>query len=179
MTEQERSAKVRQLISFYKTDNKNFVPVDEKGREHAVTVIVYRLDLPPLPLNREQERGVARLYQEGLDRIHTILAQLGMVQLGESSTGRDNPETFTVMDDGAEAVRGVLSGVIDTHPLGAVFDIAVYDGWGNEAPPRERTACIICDGDQAECKKQRRHGPEEILDRLDTLLLVNGYYDPN
>lgn len=82
MTEQERLIKVRQLIAFYKDDNKNFVPVDERGREHAVAVIVYRLDLPELPLSREQERGVARLYQEGLNRIHLTLSQLAMVQLG-------------------------------------------------------------------------------------------------
>lgn len=177
MTTQERLIKVRQLIAFYKDDNKNFVPVDERGREHAVAVAVYRLDLPELPLNREQERGVARLYQEGLDRVHITLSQLAMVQLGETSAGRENPETFTVVDDRGEALRGVLSGVIETHPLGAVFDISVYDDTGSEVMPRWQPPCVICGGDRAECKRQRRHGPEEILSRLDTLLLAKGYYD--
>lgn len=177
MTNQERLIKVKQLIAFYKDDNKNFVPVDERGQEHAVAVIVYRLDLPELPLNREQERGVAKLYQEGLDRIHLILSQLQLVQLGESSAGQENPETFTVVDDRAESLRGVLSGMIETHPLGAVFDISVYDDTGGEAMPRQQPPCIVCDGDRAECKKQRRHRQEEILSRLDTLLLAKGYYD--
>lgn len=41
-----------------------------------------------------------------------------------------------MVDDRAEALRGVLSGVIETHPLGAVFDISVYDDTGSEALPR-------------------------------------------
>ena len=177
MTNQERLEKVKQLIAFYKDENKNFVPVDERGREHAVAVIVYRLDLPELPLNREQERGAARLYREGLDRIHLILSQLNLVQLGECSVGRENPETFTVVDDGVEDLRGVLSGVMETHPLGAVFDISVYDDTGREALPRWQPPCILCDGDRAECKKKHRHRQEEILSRLDGMLLAKGYYD--
>lgn len=177
MTNQERMEKVSGLVSFYKDANVNFVPLDENGREHGVTVVVYSLDIPCLPLNEEQRRGLVRLYKEGLDRIHTILSQLDMVQLGESASGSDNPETFTVVDDNAKNVRGVLTGVAETHPLGAIFNITVYDDSGKVVPPRDYPPCIICDGDSRECKEEHRHGPEEILDRIDTMLLVNGYYD--
>ena len=178
MTNEERLAKVRGLISFYKDENVNYVAVDESGRKHDVSVVVYRLNVPGVFIpDSEQARGLVALYREGLDRIHIILSQLDMVQLGEVSSGCDNPETFTVVDDSADAVRGVLSGVIETHPLGALFDITVYDADGREVPPREYPPCIICDGDSSVCKKEHRHSDAEILDRIDTMLLVNGYYD--
>ena len=178
MTAQERMAKIEKLISFYKNDNVNYVAVDEAGRKHGVSVVVYRLNAPGVfILDGTQAGGLVALYREGLDRIHTILSQLDMVQLGEVSSGCDNPETFTVVDDTAEAVRGVLSGVIETHPLGALFDITVYDDNGHEVPPREYPPCIICEEDSSVCKKEHRHSDAEILDRIDTMLLVNGYYD--
>lgn len=178
MTEQKRLAKIGQLISFYKDDNVNYVSVDEAGRKHDVSVVIYRLNAPGVFIpDGARTGGLVALYHEGLERIHRILAQLDMVQLGEVSSGFDNPETFTVVDDTAEAVRGVLSGVIETHPLGALFDIAVYDADGREVPPREYPPCIICEEDSSLCKKEHRHSDAEILDRIDTMLLVNGYYD--
>ncbi len=178
MTDQERMEKIGKLISFYKDDNVNYVDVDESGRKHSVSVVVYRLNAPGVfLLDAEQTSGLGALYQEGLDRIHTILSQLDMVQLGETSSGFDNPEVFTVVDDTAEAVRGVISGVIETHPLGALFDITVYDDGGREVPPREYPPCIICDEDSSVCKKEHRHSDAEILDRIGTMLLINGYYD--
>ena len=40
MTNEERLAKVRGLISFYKDENVNYVAVDESGRKHDVSVVV-------------------------------------------------------------------------------------------------------------------------------------------
>ena len=106
MTNEERLAKVRDLISFYKDENVNYVAVDESGRKHDVSVVVYRLNVPGVFIpDSEQASGLVALYREGLDRIHIILSQLAMVQLGEVSSGCDNPETFTVVDDSADAVR--------------------------------------------------------------------------
>ncbi len=71
-------------------------------------------------------------------------------------------------------VKKITADLEETHPLGRLFDIDVYDGNGRGISREELgispRKCLICGRDAKICGRSRSHGAEELYKRVEEII---------
>lgn len=71
-------------------------------------------------------------------------------------------------------VKKITVQLEETHPLGRLFDIDVYDGSGKGIGREELGApvrkCLICEKDAKICGRSRKHTVEELYCRVENII---------
>lgn len=95
-------------------------------------------------------------------------------ELCKKSTGC---EGYYVVDMPVRELKILAMEIEDTHPIGRLFDIDVFDTDGNKldreslgAPKRK---CLLCDKDAAVCARSRAHSLEQLQDKTGFLLYLS------
>jgi holo-ACP synthase len=83
---------------------------------------------------------------------------------------------FSVKSDDPLFIKKIMIDIEETHPLGRLFDIDVYDQTGN-GMSREQlhvTArrCLICGEDAKACGRSRNHTIEELYKRVEDIIIL-------
>lgn len=72
------------------------------------------------------------------------------------------------------AVKKITVRMEETHPLGRLLDIDVYNGEGRGISREELGApvrkCLICEKDAKLCGRSRSHGVEELCGRMENII---------
>ena len=131
------------------------------------SVISYQLNIPG-PIKNDPELLYA--FEAGLQQIKD--AEL-IVDWRENATG---PEAILIYAKDADATKLDMIKVEEDFPLGRLFDLDVAgaDRKTLDFPPRK---CLICDEPAHVCSRSRKHGLEEVLEKIYTI--IEEYQDEN
>lgn len=124
------------------------------------SVISYQLNIPG-PLKNDPQLLYA--FEEGLKQIND--AEL-IVDWRKNLTG---PEAILVHKKDAQATKVDMIQIEDHFPLGRLFDLDVVgaDRKALDISPRK---CLLCDEPAHVCSRSRKHGLEEVLEKMYTMI---------
>lgn len=149
---------------------------DELRKNHKEeTVVALGMNIPgprktsPIILLafEEGEKALTRLFADkglGVSEEVLIKEKAGYLKL------------YSVMCPDALFVKKMMVQAEETHPLGRLFDIDVYDAEGKGigrgsvgAPVRK---CLICEKDAKMCGRSRNHGVEELYGCVENMVYL-------
>ncbi|MEY8353322.1 citrate lyase holo-[acyl-carrier protein] synthase [Lachnospiraceae bacterium 54-53] len=147
---------------------------DELRREHeGGTVVALGMNIPG---PRKISPAVLKAFHAGGDALSEVLAREGLQILAEDVIMEKQGylKLYAVGSPDPLSVKKITVRLEETHPLGRLFDIDVYDeagrGLGREelgAPPRR---CLICGKDGKLCGRNRSHTVEALYARVEEII---------
>lgn len=79
-------------------------------------------------------------------------------------------EGYFMVDMPVIEAKEMSCSIEDTHKLGRLFDIDVFDAEGfpvsRESVGHKARKCLICDNDARYCMRSHSHTPDEIMERI-------------
>ena len=79
-------------------------------------------------------------------------------------------ESYYISASAPDETKALTVSIEDSHPLGRMMDIDVFDPEGNQISRADRgeTArkCLLCDNDARICMRAFTHSQEELLDEI-------------
>ncbi|NDL63439.1 citrate lyase holo-[acyl-carrier protein] synthase [Acerihabitans arboris] len=88
------------------------------------------------------------------------------------------PEAFWAVDHAAVEIKAATVALEQEHALGRLWDIDVFSPdvgvIGRRSLDRPGRPCLLCDQPAHACARSRRHGQEELTDKIEGLL--DGYF---
>jgi DNA-binding GntR family transcriptional regulator len=95
----------------------------------------------------------------------------------EKNTGR---EGFISVDLDPYQAKKIAAEIEDTHDLGRIFDIDVFDQLHNQlnrsAIQLKPRKCLLCDEEALVCMKMKNHTYEELIEKVEEI--GNSYFSP-
>lgn len=138
---------------------------------YQCSLISYTLNAPGIMKDNEMYRGI---HKEGMKAIIDILdnKEVPMIYQDEinKSTGR---EGYIAVDFDAVKVKQILVQLEESHPLGRIFDMDVFDKNHNQISRRDLNmgsrSCLLCNKDARICIREKNHTIEELYSRIEDL----------
>lgn len=151
---EDRRDKQVDLISIYKS-----------------TLISFTLNTPGIIKDNEMYReihkeGMASIVDSLLDKDIEIIYQEEI----NKSTGS---EGYIVVDLDALELKSLLIDLEESHPMGRIFDIDVFDGDHNQISRSDLSLsprkCLICGQDARVCAREKNHTYQELYNKVVSL----------
>ncbi len=87
-------------------------------------------------------------------------------------------EAYIIIDCDAKKLKTITVRLENTHPLGRLFDIDVFDAFGNQIKREmigvDKRTCVICYGNTQRCRHLNNHSSEEVVKKYN--LIMNEYF---
>lgn len=144
-------------------------------------LISYKLNMPG-PVKYSPE--IHKIFDAGLEDFRGAMASAGQDILFEKLIYEDcGPEYFAVFDGSPQTVKHIAILVEDNHPLGRLFDFDVLNqkGWqlSRQAFDLKQRRCLICEEAAVVCSRERNHGLEALLAKIQDLYQAYFFKDCN
>lgn len=121
------------------------------------------------------------IHKAGIQHLMKVLQDMDVnivhMETIEKNTGR---EGFISVDLDPYQAKKIAAEIEDTHDLGRIFDIDVFDQLHNQLnrasiqlKPRK---CLLCDEEALVCMKMKTHTYEELIEKVDEI--GNSYFSP-
>ena len=98
----------------------------------------------------------------------------GQIRWHESRDLETGYEAYFVTDVPRDEAKRICCGIVDTAPLGRLFDLDVI---GEDGAPLSRSAygvsprrCLLCDHEARYCMRNHTHTLEELLTKIDGMV---------
>lgn len=145
---EERAERQRCLVELYKS-----------------SLISFTLNIPGLDKDHHMYRKV---FDEGMNALKELLADSGCLVLYiDANYKATGPEGFICVDMDAVKLKKLAIRLEDTHDLGRIFDIDVFDriwtGISRKDLGYSERRCLLCDSTATVCRREAKHGLEELL----------------
>lgn len=119
--------------------------------------------------------NIPEVFGEGCEQIEKVLEQNHIsFYLEECIRDKTGYEAFYCVDDSAEHLKQLMSGLEDNSMIGRLYDIDVLRADGRKVsredfklPPRK---CLLCGESAHSCSRSRRHSVEELTARIREIL---------
>ena len=133
-----------------------------------------------IPGPHKTDDEIVKAFREGCRTLREMLEQADM-SVEESAVLEEqagNAACFSVSGtDDVDLVRIIKKMMVDleeTHPLGRLFDIDVYDAsgaaFGRSQLGAQVRRCLLCDGAAKVCGRSRQHSVEELQRRVQEII---------
>ncbi|MEA5094235.1 apo-citrate lyase phosphoribosyl-dephospho-CoA transferase [bioreactor metagenome] len=121
------------------------------------------------------------IHKAGIQHLMKVLQDMDVnivhMETIEKNTGR---EGFISVDLDPYQAKKIAAEIEDTHDLGRIFDIDVFDQLHNQLnrasiqlKPRK---CLLCDEEALVCMKMKTHTYEELIEKVEEI--GNSYFSP-
>ena len=112
------------------------------------------------------------LFNQGVREIEkTFCGKIRFKQFNYFDTGF---EGFFAAEQDAKEVKKIVSGIEDSHILGRLWDIDVFDSCNNQLTRYDlglnKRKCLLCDNDADNCYILRRHSQKELMQKIKDIL---------
>ena len=114
---------------------------------------------------------IHRAFCEGERWIKAHLTQQGVpVLAAERHIAWTGCEALWAVEADAAWLKGQMTAMEESCPLGRLFDIDVMDGQGRHLSRAGERACLICGGPVRACARSRAHPAEELFARAKEII---------
>jgi holo-ACP synthase len=121
------------------------------------------------------------IHKAGIQHLMKVLQEMDVnivhMETIEKNTGR---EGFISVDLDPYQAKKIAAEIEDTHDLGRIFDIDVFDQLHNqlnrEAIQLMPRKCLLCDEEALVCMKMKNHTYEELIEKVEEI--GNSYFSP-
>ena len=135
------------------------------------TLISFTLNTPGIVKDNEMYRGIHR---EGMKKISKLLIENRIPILFQKEINKSTgSEGYIAVDIDSIEVKKLLIALEETHPLGRIFDIDVFDNSHKQISrsdlginPRR---CLLCGKDASICAKDMSHSYEDLYVGIQSL----------
>ena len=83
-------------------------------------------------------------------------------------------ELYMVTSISRNDAKALACDIEDTHPLGRLFDIDVFDANGipikRESVGYAPRKCLLCDNESRYCMRNRSHTPQQLMEKIDSMI---------
>ncbi len=133
------------------------------------TLVCLTVVMPGSVKRNEQSLTVAKAAVDALK--HELDDRLTYLDERDLPTGY---EAFLLVSMSACEAKKVTCGIEETHPLGRLFDIDVFDAEGlpvsRETVGLEARRCMLCEHEARWCMRNRTHTQEELHNHINSLI---------
>lgn len=150
-------------------DNRQAMERQLIGEHPGLTLIVMTVVMPGAEKRNDNSLIVAKA---GVRAVHDAFN--GFISYALERDLDTGYEAFFMVDDSPEAAKRVACDIEDSHALGRLFDIDVFDA---AARPLSRTMvgrqprrCLICGEEARVCMRTRKHSYTELDARINQLI---------
>jgi len=143
-----------------------------KKHEEA-TIVALGMNIPG---PRKTSAGIFLAFSSGGEELNSLFLEHGLtvteVTVVKEKTGY--LKLYAVKSEDPIFVKKITIHMEETHPLGRLFDIDVYDKAGNGIGRAELgypvRRCLICEKDAKLCGRSRSHTAEELYGRVESMI---------
>ena len=83
-------------------------------------------------------------------------------------------ELYMVTSLSRNDAKALACDIEDTHPLGRLFDIDVFDANGipikRESVGYAPRKCLLCDNESRYCMRNRSHTPQQLMKKINSMI---------
>jgi holo-ACP synthase/triphosphoribosyl-dephospho-CoA synthase len=145
----------------------------ELREQYGGTLVSLSLNIPgphkTFPLARRSFTEMVRIFTLTMEAQHIRIIHAESQEKGTGDTA------YVVLAEDAAVVKVAACAIENTHPLGRVFDIDVFDPSGNKLSRRdfggEDRGCFVCGANAFVCGRSRAHSEEELLGAVNAIML--------
>lgn len=143
-----------------------------KKHEEA-TIVALGMNIPG---PRKTSPGIFQAFSAGGEALNRLFLEHGLTVTEETVVKEKAGylKLYAVKSQDPLFVKKITIHIEETHPLGRLFDIDVYDEAGNGIgravlgyPVRR---CLICEKDAKLCGRSRSHTVEELYGRVESMI---------
>lgn len=120
-----------------------------------------------------------RIHSEGMRALNELLERTGKeIIYKEVVYKTTGPEGFISVDMEPISFKKLSISIEETHPLGRVFDIDVFQSNLEQVSRRhinkELRQCLLCEDSAINCIKLQRHNTRELVEKIQNISM--GYF---
>ncbi|WP_077609664.1 citrate lyase holo-[acyl-carrier protein] synthase [Clostridium sp. Marseille-P2415] len=147
---------------------------EELRKKHeGVTIVALGMNVPG---PRKTSPAILLAFTEGGEALDRLFSGNGL-HVTEEAVIKEKAgylKLYAVKSLDHLFVKKITVRLEETHPLGRLFDIDVYDGAGRGISREELGAsvrkCLICEKDAKICGRSRNHTVEELYCRVENII---------
>lgn len=114
------------------------------------------------------------IHREGMISIINSLENMGIeIIYKEEISKKTGSEGFIVIDMEAIDLKNIMVHIEETHPMGRIFDIDVFDSFHNQMSRRDMDTrprrCLLCNNDARVCMRMKSHRYEELINEINRM----------
>lgn len=171
MENQQELVTLEEMLSF----REDKVRMQEEMREAHKESVIVALGMN-IPGPKKNSPGILKAFFAGGQAIKEAIDARELVLEGEREVIKKEGclKIFAVKSDDPVFVKQMTIDIEETHPLGRLFDIDIYDKAGNGisreqlgAPARR---CLLCGQEAKICGRSRSHTIEELYARVEDII---------
>lgn len=140
--------------------------------QYESTLISFTLNTPGKVKSGEL---LSRVHAEGMKRIMERLESENIpIIYHEIKKYKTGDEAYLVIDCDAKSLKSITVKMENTHPLGRLFDIDVFDASGQQIKRHvigvEKRTCVICGGITEVCRHENSHSIDEVIEKYKQII---------
>lgn len=118
-----------------------------------------------------------RIHKKGIEAIYNIVKKNDYENIySEEILKSTGPEYYLIIDIDAYTLKKLMVSIEDSHELGRIFDIDVFDKDHNQIGRAELglelRKCLICNEDARKCMRNKAHSYEELIRKIEEMSLT-------
>ncbi|MFT4104251.1 MAG: citrate lyase holo-[acyl-carrier protein] synthase [Lacrimispora sp.] len=144
-----------------------------RDRHPGETVVALGMNIPG---PKKTSPRILLAFEEGEKTLARLFAQKEL-EVSEEAQLKENAgylRFYSVKCPDAFFIKSLMIQIEESHPLGRLFDIDVYDadggGIGRGALGTSSRRCLICGQDAKICGRSRNHGIEELYKHVENMI---------
>lgn len=171
MDNQQELVTLEEMLCF----REDKVKMQEEMKEAYKDAVIVALGMN-IPGPKKNSFEILKAFQAGGQAICDALEGQKILVAGEREITKKEGclKIFAVKSEDPLFIKQVTIDIEETHPLGRLFDIDVYDKTGKGisreqlgAPARR---CLLCGEDAKACGRSRNHTMEELYNRVQDII---------
>jgi len=167
----EENVTLEEMLSFREKKVSMQEALHKKHEE--ATIVALGMNIPG---PRKTSPGIFQAFSAGEEELDRLFLEHGLAVMEETVVKEKAGyiKLYAVKSQDSLFVKKITIHMEETHPLGRLFDIDVYDEAGNGIGRAELgypvRRCLICETDAKLCGRSRSHTVEELYGRVESMI---------
>jgi holo-ACP synthase len=167
----EENVTLEEMLSF--REKKVFMQEALHKKHEDVTIVALGMNIPG---PRKTSPSILQAFSAGGEELNRLFLEHGLAVMEETVVKEKAGflKLYAVKSQDPLFVKKITIKMEETHPLGRLFDIDVYNDAGNGIGRAELGSpvrrCLICEKDAKLCGRSRSHSVEELYGRVENII---------